>query len=349
MFCRKSFLKNELPRSNTLFLIVIVARSNIPEGEELFSIPRSAILAVQNSQLKSLLNQDVDALGPWLSLMLVMLYEYLQGSQSQWASYFRVLPTRFDTLMFWSDAELRELQASAIVCKIGKQGAEESILESIVPIVRANPVLFPPINGIPSFDGDAGIAALLELAHMMGSLIMAYSFDIEKAEDDDEDAENPDESYMTDDEEEQLSKGMVPLADLLNADADRNNVSLYTLSRVAISYSCLFQARLYQEEEALVMKSIKPIQEGEEIFNDYGDIPRADLLRRYGYVTDNYSPFDVVELSLEDICQAAGLPNSDVESQPRVCHPTHATWYMMTHINLTSILASTSRRARPSR
>lgn len=68
------------------------------------------------------------------------------------------------------------------------------------------------------------------------------------------------------------------------------------------------------------MKAIKQIREGEEIFNDYGEIPRADLLRRYGYVTDNYAPFDVVELSLSDICQAAGLSNSDVESQPRVCH-----------------------------
>lgn len=67
------------------------------------------------------------------------------------------------------------------------------------------------------------------------------------------------------------------------------------------------------------MKAIKPIQEGEEIFNDYGEIPRADLLRRYGYVTDNYSQYDVIELPLRDICQAAGLSNSDVESQPRVC------------------------------
>ncbi len=67
------------------------------------------------------------------------------------------------------------------------------------------------------------------------------------------------------------------------------------------------------------MKAIKPIHEGEEIFNDYGEIPRADLLRRYGYVTDNYAQYDVIELPLGDICQAAGLSNSDVESQPRVC------------------------------
>ena len=77
------------------------------------------------------------------------------------------------------------------------------------------------------------------------------------------------------------------------------------------------------------MKAIKPIQEGEEIFNDYGEIPRADLLRRYGYVTDNYAPFDVIELSLGDICQAAGLSNSDVEAQPRVCIGTS---FMYTHM-----------------
>lgn len=202
-----------------------MARTDIPEGEELFSIPRSLILAVQNSQLKTLLPQDVDALGPWLSLMLVMIYEYLQGDQSRWAPYFRVLPTRFDTLMFWSPAELAELQASAIVDKIGKQGADESILGSIAPIVRANPNLFPPVNGLPSYEGDAGTAALLELAHVMGSLIMAYAFDIERADDDDDGPEGSNDGYTTDDEEEQLSKGMVPLADLLNADADRNNVS----------------------------------------------------------------------------------------------------------------------------
>lgn len=216
------FIKKRHPSNNDPPL---VARTSIPEGEELFSIPRNLILAVQNSELKNLLGQDVDALGPWLSLMLVMLYEYSQGANSRWAAYFQVLPTRFDTLMFWSQEELHQLQASAIVDKIGKQGADESILQSIVPIVRANPGLFPPVNGVASYEGDAGAAALLDLAHIMGSLIMAYAFDIEKSETEEDDVDDNDESYMTDDEDEQLPKGMVPLADLLNADADRNNVS----------------------------------------------------------------------------------------------------------------------------
>lgn len=44
------------------------------------------------------------------------------------------------------------------------------------------------------------------------------------------------------------------------------------------------------------MIAIKPIEKGEEIFNDYGQLPRSDLLRRYGYITDRYEIWDVVEV-----------------------------------------------------
>lgn len=39
--------------------------------------------------------------------------------------------------------------------------------------------------------------------------------------------------------------------------------------------------------------------------NDYGPLPRSDLLRRYGYVTDNYKQYDVVELGSDEIVQLA--------------------------------------------
>lgn len=51
------------------------------------------------------------------------------------------------------------------------------------------------------------------------------------------------------------------------------------------------------------MSSIKPIKAGEEIFNTYGDLPRSDLLRRYGYINDDYLPFDVVEISLSRLVE----------------------------------------------
>ena len=55
------------------------------------------------------------------------------------------------------------------------------------------------------------------------------------------------------------------------------------------------------------MKATKPIKAGEQIFNDYGPLPRSDLLRMYGYVTDNYAQYDVVEFSHDILVDVAGM------------------------------------------
>jgi len=49
------------------------------------------------------------------------------------------------------------------------------------------------------------------------------------------------------------------------------------------------------------MRAIRPIMAGEEIFNDYGQLPRSDLLRRYGYVTENYKTYDVAEIPTQEL------------------------------------------------
>jgi len=98
------------------------------------------------------------------------------------------------------------------------------------------------------------------------------------------------------------------------------------------------------------MKAIKPIKEGDEIFNDYGQIPRSDLVRRYGYVTDNYAPYDVVELSLDTICQAAGLENADPETQqPVIFSFSCSTPHVFVFSILTFITAQIPGRSRTPR
>ncbi|KAF2811482.1 SET domain-containing protein [Mytilinidion resinicola] len=254
----------------------VVATSDIEEDELLFSIPRTSVLSVENSQLSKKAPSLFIELDPWLSLIVVMIYEYLQGPNSIWKPYFDILPTEFDTLMFWTEEELAELHASAVREKIGKKDADKTFEEILVPLIRQNADTFFPGANVHPTDLD-----LVTLAHRMGSTIMAYAFDIEPVE---SGKEADEDGYVSEDEEEALPKGMVPLADMLNADADWNN------------------ARLFYEDEVLTMKALKPIMTGEEIFNDYGPLPRSDLLRRYGYVTDNYTPYDVVEISLELVC-----------------------------------------------
>lgn len=186
-----------------------------------------------------------------------------QRPDSKWAPYLAILPRQLDSLVFWSDSELAELQASTVVGKIGKVGAEEMFAEHIAPLGECN----------------------VELYHRVASIIMAYAFDIpEEGETKEIEADGGDDELVSDDgEDEKTVLSMIPLADMLNADADRNN------------------ARLCSDHEELEMRTIKPIAKGEEILNDYGQLPRSDLLRRYGYVTDNYAAYDVAEISTQSI------------------------------------------------
>ena len=73
----------------------------------------------------------------------------------------------------------------------------------------------------------------------------------------------------------------------------------------------------------MTMIALKDIRKGEQIFNDFGQLPRSDLLRRYGYVTNNYKKWDVVEVDIEDVVQAAGEFNklSGKRKEDRVLLP----------------------------
>ena len=74
----------------------------------------------------------------------------------------------------------------------------------------------------------------------------------------------------------------------------------------------------------MTMIALKNIRKGEQIFNDFGQLPRSDLLRRYGYITDNYRKWDVVEVNIEDVIQAASEFNklSEKRKEDRVLYPS---------------------------
>ena len=275
----------------------VIATQDIPENEELFAIPRSLLLHLETSSITKRLRCPLPDFDPWLPLILTIIYELLRAENSLWSSYLHLLPTSFETLMFWSDEELAQLRGSAVINKIGKDAAEDAWRQTIIPIMLEHPEIFPTSN----HSTEEKINELVHLAHRAGSLIMAYAFDIDKEDTDEVAGENSDaESSLVSDNEDDLTfKCMVPFADLLNADADRNN------------------ARLFQEDDYLIMKATTLIKAGEEIFNDYGPLPRSDLLRMYGYITPNYAQYDVVELAQEDITAVAKNTKKEIEETQR--------------------------------
>ncbi|KAJ7212933.1 SET domain-containing protein [Mycena pura] len=286
-----------------------VALQDIPEGHVLFKIPRELLLSTDTSGLPQLIGltcwKEKMSVG-WVGLILCMMWETAQGSSSKWSKYLESLPTTFDTPMLWSDEDLGELKGTSVVDKLGKADAERDFKEKLLPLVESRPDIFPS-ETMP-------IYYTLEMFHVMGSRILSRSFDVEKddpeetREDgaadtslgsamdvdaqqneaepaDNEESETVPDGDPEEDDDEASGVSMIPLADMLNARYGSEN------------------AKLFYEKDALGMVSTKSIKAGEQLWNTYGDLPNAELLRRYGHVDmlplpngDVGNPGDIVEI-----------------------------------------------------
>lgn len=302
----------------------LIAVKAIEEGEDLFTIPRSRVIAIDSdTQSDGGLVDKVPelkdgTLDDWSALILYLMYHI--SKNDTFKPYFDVLPTQFSTPMFWEDNEAeRLLQGSTLVGKIGKAEAEAGFQEKILPIVEKykNTVF-------------EGVDVSVGVFHRVGSLIMSYSFDVDRVKADlNKDKKTPEEENLeeklardndhddhkhsdqdhdnqehddddevaednlvfedddSDDEEETPVKAMVPLADTLNA------------------HSQLCNAHLEQEDDgSLVMRATAAIPAGSQIYNTYGDFPNGDLLRRYGYTELGGTSSDLVEITVDELVDA---------------------------------------------
>lgn len=234
-----------------------------------------------------------------------MIHEHLRGAASPWRPYLDVLPDRFETPMFWTAAELADLQASPVIASIGRAEADAMIRSRILPVVRENE---------PLFFGDAAAMtdeALVALAHRMGSTIMAYAFDLERDDDNAMGEDDGDGDGWVEDRDGRTVMGMVPMADILNADAEFNvrgspfpfpgACVLVATWLFCVSDCAVHQAHINHSEEALVAISLRKITAGEEVLNYYGPLPNGQLCRRYGYTTPKHSRYGVAEVAWEPI------------------------------------------------
>lgn len=173
---------------------------------------------------------DLEPLDAWTSLILVMLYEYLQGKTSRWEPYFSVLPDRFETPIFWTKSELEELNGTCLTAeKIGHKESDDMLISKVLPLIQIHKSIFYPKGCSPLSDEE-----LLNLAHRMGSTIMAYAFDLER---DDQQSDDEEDGWV-EDREGRTMLGMVPMADMLNANADFN-VSCPTLDVRFVTHDLL--------------------------------------------------------------------------------------------------------------
>jgi len=216
-------------------------------------------------------------------LILTLMYESSLPS-SKWKSYLESLPKEFDTLMYWSDEELKELRGCSVLEKIGKEDAEETYRKVILSFVEKNRNVFAETD------------TSLEAFHRMGSLIMAYGFDLDKFKGDFD--EEIDDEEMED--EEDGYKALIPLADILHGDTTM--------------YNCEF----IHDPTATLLVADKPIPANTTLTIDYSSFPRSYLLRRFGAFPAHATNHDVVEIQTGTLVDIMTLINQSASMQDRL-------------------------------
>lgn len=261
----------------------IIAMEDIEPNEQLFTIPRSILINVVNNSLIEKypdIQDKLKSMDQWLSLIIILSYEFKFGNK--WKNYFNIIPDEFNQLIFWNNEELKDLEPSCILERIGTEN-NLNMHNQIIKIIDD--------SNIVELEGQLSIEEYNKIA----TIIMSYSFDVEvpkakkdaketaegdehRDKEDDEDEESEDEE-----EEEEYYKSMVPLADTLNANTHLNNAVL-----------------MYSEKD-LIMTSIKKIANGEQVYNIYSEHPNSELLRRYGYVEPQGSNYEFGEIPISII------------------------------------------------
>ncbi|CAG8438358.1 9829_t:CDS:2 [Acaulospora morrowiae] len=117
----------------------VVAVDDIEKDEVLFEIPRSLVLSPKTSSLASKISseefQELYRNNRWFPLIICMMYES-KNNNSLWKPYFDILPSEFNTPMFWNDVELDELRGTGVIDKIGKDDAEKAFADRLLPFIQ---------------------------------------------------------------------------------------------------------------------------------------------------------------------------------------------------------------------
>ncbi|KAM4614315.1 N-lysine methyltransferase SETD6 [Discoglossus pictus] len=270
----------------------MLAREDLPAGELLFTIPRSALLSQHTTKIRDLLEREQESLNSpsgWVPLLLALMYE-ATDSTSQWAPYFALWPdlTPPDLPMFWSEDEQTQLlQGTGVLEAVKKdlESMENEYTSIILPFIKSNTDKFNPATHT------------LDLYKRLVAFVMAYSFQ-EPIEEEDDDLDK-----------EVLPPMMVPVADLLNHVAQHN-------------------AHLEFNPECLRMVTTCPVKAGQEVFNTYGQMANWQLLHMYGFAEPHPQNInetaDIPMVTLREAAlQAAGSEAERVMVQERwdlLCH-----------------------------
>ena len=146
----------------------VFATENIEQGELLLRLPASAVItACDNSDdVCGWMPAAVREASPVLRTALFLMHEVAIGEASEWAPYIASLPTSYDTLDQWTQAELAALTGTSVHDELsGLRDASGDLVgparvlweKSIAPMIAAAPHLWPNASLSAFLDACAAV------------------------------------------------------------------------------------------------------------------------------------------------------------------------------------------------
>lgn len=262
-----------------------MATRDLDVGEIVVSVPDGMVLTSETSAARARLEAFVgeeDVGSPRLEkelLVMAVMAEMCAGEKSKWGSYLRVVydgAMSGHSVLAWTDEECARLAGTDTWRDAYERDDDETLDLPTMTDEHWENVVEVFFEQNPELMGELDVKDLRELHFAATAMVAGYSF------------------TLGDDE----IQGMVPFWDMLNH---------------APPHAASVRLNHDVESGTLQMITVKKVAKGEEVFNTYGPLRNAELLRRYGFVLSR-NPHGGTTVGLADVIEAAMTANPEMVS-----------------------------------
>ena len=256
------------------------ATRDIPSGTTIFVVPKTSLMCARNSESGDGIRDA--ALGGGLALNACALAERaasLQSARAPFAGYFGILAKYGEqTLpMFWDETLRRELRGTELERHLAEddEAFREDYETHVAPLLDEYPDIFPrELCDLAAFKAVASIAA--SRAFFVGG---------------------------------KYGECLVPCADLFNHRTGENSVAVFGVEDSSDdddSDEAFDDNNDGDDNGELVIKTVKLLKAGDELFNTFGSQSNASLLHKYGFCETHNEDMVTVTVDIECFEDAYG-------------------------------------------
>lgn len=258
------------------------------------TVPHSALLSLDQAEhidsLKKILDDDALLRGMEnVSLAMIIAHEVLRGSDSQWAPYFDILPSTFQTPIFYTEQQFLALKPSPVF---------EEALSLFRAVARHYVYLYLRILGdLIGEKGETCLSDAKKIRPFLGSpfTLHNFSFDFYRwcvSVVSTRINILPSQSKRREDGIPKMIPALIPFIDLANH-----------------AHRCTGPASVFSSAESnnVILQINKAIEPGKQLFIYYGPRTNSKFLLHNGFIPFMPNPDDLYELKI-------GLPMSSANS-----------------------------------